>query len=108
MTTKKAPTISINQAKIIYLIANYNKTEFGVGVFKTDLESFQPVADAIDDLKARGFINASEWHRESRSTNRLRDKIIRCSLTEKGMDELDNVTGDFLHSEGEFDLEKWQ
>lgn len=108
MSTKNKPTISINQAKIIYLIANYNKTDFGAGDFGTDLESFQPVADAIDDLKERGFITAGEWHKEQRSGGRKRDKIIKCRLTEKGMDELDKVSGDFLHSEGEFDLEKWQ
>lgn len=108
MSAKDKPTISINQAKIIYTLANYDKSDFGVGDFGTDLESFQPVADAIDDLKERGFITASEWHHESRNGGRQRDKIIKCRLTEKGTDELGKVTGDFLNSEGEFDLEKWQ
>lgn len=101
------PTITINQAKILYIINNNNKTDFGVGDFGTDLESFQPVADAIDDLIEGGFITAGEWHIEKRSGARRRDKIQKCRLTERGTAEMDKVTGDWLHSEGDFSLETW-
>lgn len=101
------PTITINQAKILYMIVNNNKTDFGEGDFGTNPESFQPVADAIDDLIERKMITAGEWHRESRSGARLRDKIHKCRLTERGIKDMDNVTGDWLNSEGEFSLETW-
>lgn len=101
------PTITINQAKVLYMIVNNDKTDFGEGDFGTDLESFQPVADAINDLIERGMITAGEWHSESRSSARLRDKIHKCQLTERGIKEMDKVNGDWLNSEGEFSLETW-
>lgn len=101
------PTITINQAKILYTIVNNNKTDFGEGDFGTTIESFQPVADAIDDLIERGMITAGDWHIEDRSGKRRRDRIHKCRLTENGTTEMDKVTGDWLNSEGDFSLETW-
>lgn len=104
---KKEPTITINQAKILYLLANTDKTSFQVGDFGTDLNTFQFVANSIEDLVNQDMMTTSEPHRESRTGDRKIDLILKCELTETGFDELGIVTGSFLNSEGEFDLETW-
>lgn len=107
MSNKDIPSVSINQAKILYKMNNENKSSFNVGDFGTDAESFELLAEEIDDLAKNGFITKGKWHRESRTQHKRRDNVIKCYLTDKGLAEIDKVTGDFLHSKGDFDPEVW-
>lgn len=107
MSNKEQPSVSINQAKILYKMNNENKSSFNVGDFGTDAESFESLAEAIDDLAENSFITEGKWHKESRTTQRRRDNVIKCYLTEKGLAEIDKVSGAFLHSKGDFDAEVW-
>jgi hypothetical protein len=98
--------ISINQAKILYAIVN-GQRNFQPGDFGTDSVTFQSVARAIADLQEKKMLTSNEPHIESTSGNRYIDMIMNCRLTKRGEQELDQVTGDFLNSEGKFSQDTW-
>lgn len=100
--------VSINQAKILYFLISYDKNSFGVGDFGTNLDSFQAVAESIQDLVKRGFISIGKPFRETSSGEDKINLIPNCQLTKAGEDVVDKLNGEFLYSKGNYLLDEWQ